>query len=398
MPTEPTHRVHQLLKGYARHRRELAGSAAGIDLGTRARLQAEVARTFGPNPSAHAARSYALGVPSLWPRLLWGCACVAVLVGIATVFLRNDGERQRRLADVDNLQFFPTGAGRLSVPGGPPAVAENVRSFQLGSAPASGPAAGPTATESHQREQVVVRQAQTPSPEFSKPNLALAVPRPRGEMEEFASNAPRFALGLTPPPEPMTAAAETKALQDAVKPAPQLPAVATAALANSSQNNLLFQQDRSKYRPNRNSPPLPQVLSRFEVQPDGANLRIVDADGSVYAGAAAPGVNEAQPFSFHAVGTNRSLNQLVVFTGEFEPSANLASADPGAANLAQNVNLLPGSASARAKAAQPAAATQQPQIPGLSAANSLIQQGRIQGQAVIGGKNQLNIDAQQVAP
>lgn len=221
-------------------------------------------------------------------------------------------------------------------------------------------------------------------------------------MEEMASNAPRFAVGLTPPRETAAAAEDAKPVRDLADAAVQAPAPASVALNTAlprSQNNLLFQQDRSKYRQNRNSPPLPEVLTRFEVQPDGANVRIVDADGSVYAGAAAPSINEGQPFTFRAAGTNRTLNQLVVFTGEFEPSANLASTDQNAAQQAQNVAKAAAPTTAtRAKAGPQATRSLQPQRLAAPAASNLTQQGRIQGQATIGGKEQLNIEAQQVAP
>lgn len=401
MTTEPSHRVHRLLKDYARQRQDQAGLGTSLDSGTRARLQAEVARAFGPDGPIPAPRSYASAIPSLWPRLLWGGAAAALVIGIATVFLRNDSERQRQLAQADKLQFFPTGAGTLSVPGGPPSVAEKVRSFQLGNGPATAPSAAAAPVPA---KPATLRPPPAPAPELGQPNLALAMPRSERELDDMASNAPRFAAGLTPSRDAATVALDAKALPDLADAPRVASALATAAspplaaAPAASQNNLVFQQDRSKYRQNRNSPPLPDVLTRFEVQPDGANVRIVDADGSVYAGAAAPVVNQSQPFSFRAAGTNRSLNQLVVFTGEYEPSVNTSLANQLADNQASNSALAPATAtSTRLKVSQEAGRSRQQQSAPASAANNLSQQGRIQGHATIGG-NQLNIEAQQVSP
>ncbi|MBI4657698.1 MAG: hypothetical protein HY735_02410 [Verrucomicrobia bacterium] len=126
---------------------------------------------------------------------------------------------------------------------------------------------------------------------------------------------------------------------------------------------------RTKYRANRNSPPDPNVLTTFQLQRQGNNVVVIDADGSVYEGtvqslpqvassaargvarnteaskaaqrlqtrfqadesklkiqgvsastAAAPPAEES--FSFQAIGTNRSLNQKVVFTGDYQTLQN----------------------------------------------------------------------------
>ncbi len=97
------------------------------------------------------------------------------------------------------------------------------------------------------------------------------------------------------------------------------------------------------------------VLASFRVQPAGNTLRVVDQDGSVYQGAMGPAPGQAagsalgglktanrklspvaapegkrraaqpaNPYSFHVVGTNKTLNQKVEFTGTFWPQTDLA--------------------------------------------------------------------------
>lgn len=132
----------------------------------------------------------------------------------------------------------------------------------------------------------------------------------------------------------------------------------------SSASRLQFSQvdARPKLRYNRNSPPrITNVLNSFQVQRQGSKILVFDADGSVYEGTvqslpqdvsaraaavtlrvetarsvllqqrAEPGPAQnldslqrnraegqaSENFSFSAVGTNRSLNQKVVFTGNY---------------------------------------------------------------------------------
>ena len=172
-----------------------------------------------------------------------------------------------------------------------------------------------------------------------------------------------------------------------------------------------------RYRVNFNSPPMPNVLRSFQVEQSGQQMRVLDADGSVYDGAIEPPVTEevakrnvasqtvasdlkknvelearsnesvsavtagemaaSQNAFFRVAGTNRTLNQLVVFQGNFLPSptkelflgAKLQT-DRSAAAPQQNVLL------------------QNPQLP-----NALIQ-----GQATIGYRNRIQINALQVGP
>jgi hypothetical protein len=113
------------------------------------------------------------------------------------------------------------------------------------------------------------------------------------------------------------------------------------------------------------------VLASFQLEQTGSQLRIVDGDGSVYSGyVQLPGIGRrersakvgapafagtarapiealkqttasgldsdrlaSQSYSFRVAGTNRSLNQQVVFTGDLLPATNLVSLLPAATNL-----------------------------------------------------------------
>jgi hypothetical protein len=103
-----------------------------------------------------------------------------------------------------------------------------------------------------------------------------------------------------------------------------------------------------------------QVLTRFKMQETGPGpeLRVDDADGSRYDGLVVS--QRAGPNSFRVTGTNKTLQQPVVFTGQYfridSPQMQQ-----------QQLRLAP-------------------------------EQVRVQGQAVVGTNNQVQVDAQAPTP
>jgi len=189
--------------------------------------------------------------------------------------------------------------------------------------------------------------------------------------------------------------------------------------ATTAQNNQQFVQV-PRYRRNFNSPPMPQVLASFQFEQNGRQLRIVDADGSVYEGEIgspagglqevreadgqsalafkktvptqtstgrdqilpAGGVAAIDPDSvFRVTGTNRTLNQLVIFTGNLgitsntAPAANSTDQQRGATQLFRQAT----------PASQVASNTAQQPVP------------RVQGQATI-GSDRIEINAVPAGP
>jgi hypothetical protein len=191
---------------------------------------------------------------------------------------------------------------------------------------------------------------------------------------------------------------------------------------------------RSLYRQNFNSPPVPQVMQDFDFERSGDRVRIVDADGSTYEGNVLPAVVEAaraklgasvdaagkelkasadqraqgggapaadapMAYRFIATGLNRKLNQSVEFRGEWQPGAPataptetpaLQTASFGATRLeakeaekrkapvTNELSLAPVRTDSYFLPAQP-----KPQS----------QSGRISGRAVVGGRNEFEINA-----
>ena len=179
--------------------------------------------------------------------------------------------------------------------------------------------------------------------------------------------------------------------------------------SNLAASNLARQQGFTRidnnYRRNYNSPPLPKVLDQFQAQQVGQNLIIVDSDGSTYEGVVrdgapsslgmtqSPGRKEAadaarfsrdqsaasqvqnslaqdhgNALAFTVSGTNLTLNQKVVFEGNY-----LAGSESVATAVLSN--------------------QASPNRFGLGLNNQISNLGRIEGRATVGGTNRLQIEA-----
>ena len=260
-------------------------------------------------------------------------------------------------------------------------------------------------------------------PEQPVSNLGAAVPFAR----PAASAAPAA-------PTPAPAAAMAMAL------------TATARLPESNaqmaQQNFLRVNAANLYRRNLQSPPVPAVLNEFQLQRAGDSVTVVDEDGSVYSGQVlnaepaggraggaarslgvndgaaataarqndsqeaakrerAPGADmlrreqdkggaEAAGYWFQAIGTNRSVNQRVVFTGNYLPSGAVNNDAPAAARGAKQNDLAPAAGS-RGNAGNylfvaPTGAPQQ-------AGGAGEAQGRVTGRVRVGLSNDIQVEA-----
>jgi len=155
------------------------------------------------------------------------------------------------------------------------------------------------------------------------------------------------------------------------------------------------------------------VLSSFEVEQTAQQLRIVDADGSIYTGSiqlaeARPRLRSAeaqhiavgdssqgklgptsavafdaagelgQIYSFRVTGTNRTLNQSVVFTGSLTAMTNAAAIGQVTSNL--------GATGGRS------------QLPSAPATLLPLVNSRISGKAIIGRSTEVEINAVPTVP
>ena len=219
--------------------------------------------------------------------------------------------------------------------------------------------------------------------------------------------------GIPPASAPSTASAA------------QLFGANSAPEASQVRQQFLQLDNQARYRKNFNSPPMPQVMQDFAFERTGDRVRIVDADGSTYEGTVMPAPVEevranavskldaakerkdslAQPtqsadpqssYRFYANGVNRKLNQSVEFRGEWQAAvpAQSSPTTPGLQPVALGVRL-------ERKVAEKEEQTVLSNSLSGSAAKVLNYQqsqnaaapGRISGRAVVGGKNEFDINA-----
>jgi hypothetical protein len=192
----------------------------------------------------------------------------------------------------------------------------------------------------------------TPAPQPQRP-ASVESPAPSGAAvaKDVASSPAKVIAEKphVPAPEPKTLAPERRY-------APQLPKQEMTARETSVLLANQAAAPTASAMGGAAAVKKPQVLDRFEMQQNGTQLRFVDADQSTYSGtlfASATATN-----AFRAAGTNRTLQQSVIFTGQVVRTR--------AAPARQN----------------------QPQV------RLATEQVRVQGQAQVGGTNQIKIDAQ----
>ena len=332
--------IEKTLQAYAKHRRDQGGTPPELHPATRKLLQDEVARQYGGAKSESRFWAWALwGTPS---RMAASLSLVVLAVAgllVLPQLWRDAGPSapELRLAKNDQTQELKqatvNGTSRLqdklsdnkSPGGGNPSEREGAASLPPESSPANSP---------------YVLSAPAASP--PAPLLAAQA--------ESAAAAPVLAAAPAPPSN-FGLAGSTLASQAT----PAAPAVTqqffrapvTAAAA-----------------PQISDSPPPPVLNSFRVERRGNDLRVIDSDGSVYSGVltlisntatasgpiggtvadssgatSAPGAGDtnsppaaapnprrggaglaAQNYSFTVSGTNLSLNQLVVFSGNLIPN------------------------------------------------------------------------------
>lgn len=385
MSTEPERPIEKLLRASAQQRREQTGHSWQMTPANRRRLHQEVSREFGRPTRSAFARGW------LRPALALGAA---VLLGLATIWItwrvfnptagvwmaKNEPAQVRELNGPAEVQPAPQGTGLAKNAGAWADLADNSAAKK--------------------------KDAAAPPPEGAEPLRESATMAP--------ATAPLLAGTLRQP-----------VIEQRAQNVPAAPAANSAAsLSPDGANNVINEVVQFGYfaasqtahgakSAASGSQPAGQVLVSFRVEQSGRQLRIIDNDGSVYSGpfqnagrtsyapapqgAAAPasalgsqlaaarqsaetlGRNTQNAvtgarYHFQLVGTNRSSNQRVVFSGTLIAGTDLTG------NFAAN---------ARAKSAK--ANSTETLSP--SAGQAPVQNWRLSGTAVIGGTEEVGIEA-----
>jgi hypothetical protein len=373
MPPDPKKPIEDLLKASARARRAEFGPAAQMPNPMRARLHDEIARM--EEESANKAER-PRGLSIWWPRMALAGALAVILVGGPVLWLRrgtHSSEQSLQLAIRE-----------------PAASDDGLKTEQ----PASSSLSAAASMDSNSADNKRFAEAEASAP------AAKAAGEPSSALQQFAA--------VSIPPEEASSGNHFNDEQRLSKKAVTSAAVASAAaparkeeVANFrqqfSQNSMNEAARNQSTRFNSKLKRAVSVLSTFQIEQNGTQIRVVDADGSAYTGqieSTAPSqslsrAKQAQgnvagspadaarrekdaeknsvEFFFRASGYNGSLKKKLVFEGNY-----IGSPPPPTATT-------PGQ--------QGVTSRQEQQVP-----------ARIVGTARISGESPMPIDATSVQP
>jgi hypothetical protein len=404
MPShEPNENMDELLKAYAKKRREQAEPALEMHPATRKLLQDEVKRTLASTPAPTPAPiPYPRWFSALWPFGALGSTLAVVCLMFALFHtparnplpgaIKEEGGRKKEeqfdtLTRNPSLATAPAERGLADAKAAPNAAAP-LADKDTSPALVAAPAATAIAAASGVPAQIDTPPAVT--------SLTLQTP---------TATAPGIAADTTPAPALPQASSVAQgvpqggrfggaSLEHASAVASTAPGSVPAA-ANDASGVVAgaFVQVRDRARSGRAESPPSNVLAAFQLLHTGQNVRVVDADGSIYEGQVLGGIsnggrtegfaqrrmapNQDANYAFKVAGTNHTLQQNIIFTG--------------------NVLDMPAAAPAGQVAAQNRNASQVQN----AASNGLAQSGqnsRITGQVQVGGGKEFKIEAKPPAP
>jgi hypothetical protein len=387
--SQPERPIEQQLHAVAQERRRRSGGPFELHPATRRLLQGEVARQYGAGKST----------PTLWlrwvqlsPRLVWSLGTFLVL-GVAAWVTWQSSQPARLVQSsaADRSQATNQLAGEASVV----ATASRLEKpdASAGSASPVAPAPMGSATRGVEADALKSKAAETPA-------LLADATRERAIAVASPSSLPRPNSGAFK--------------QESTALAAAAPTVASALGGISNSPEAAADSQAFPFS-NRVATPATNALATFTVEQNGADLKVVDADGSIYTGRVMPAGMELAPeggppqprkdaavagarayglsvqppaqsqianqnsLNFRVVGTNRSLNQNVVFTGSFVPAEEASNAQ-----VITNAKMLQNNRVANQGTLRNQQQSQQ-QVPWNN--------GRISGQAVLGNKQTIAVEA-----
>ena len=342
MPSEPKKPIEQMLEALAKARRAEFGDDAKMPNPMRARLHEEIA---GAGTSEdEKLESRASWVTRFWPRLTVAAALATVIVLVPAIWWN----RTHPLAESADLALRDRTAG---VPNelNPAVSAEDT----LAQAPAAS-ATKPTVNLAD-NNQIKIEHEATPASQAEALKSSTRLVEGRGATESpnqvtkgFTDKEIAAAKVQAAPAAAPAADADSKAKSDTMAAA--APPVAQASSAGSLGTKQQFSQQSAvqSFRNNAQVNRSANVLNTFQVQQQGSEIRVLDADGSTYTGkieqsaksveldsritarrdaakqarrfaAKAARENEsAAPQSyFRATGFNVSLKKTLVFEGNY---------------------------------------------------------------------------------
>jgi hypothetical protein len=342
MPSEPKKPIEQMLEALAKARRAQFGEDPKMPNPMRAGLHEEIARVGAAEEENVESRPS--WVTMFWPRLTVAAALATLIVLVPAIWW-NQSHPLAESGDLALREHTAGAAGRSN----PAAPAEDT----VAKAPAVS-AIEPTVNLAD-NSQIKIEPASTPASEAEALASSTRVAQGRAAIDlpsqatkgfadkEIAAAKIQAALAAAP-----AAGEDSKAKSDTIAAA--APPVAQPSLAGSLGTKQQFSKQSAvqSFRNNAQVSRSANVLNTFQVEQEGSEIRVLDADGSTYTGKieqlaknaeldsrmtarrdaakqtrshaakAAPENESAAPQSyFRAAGFNLSLKKTLVFEGNY---------------------------------------------------------------------------------
>jgi hypothetical protein len=275
MPSEPKKPIEQMLEALAKARRAEFGDDPKMPNPMRARLHEEIARAGASEDEKVESRGSWLTM--FWPRVTVAAALATLIVLVPAIWWN----RSHPLAESGDLALRDHSAGAAD------GLNRDVRAENtLAKVPAAS-ATEPTVNLAN-KSQIKIEPAATPASEAEAFASSTGVAQGRGATEfpsqvtkgkEIAAAKINAAPAAAPAP-----GADSKAESD--KMAGAAPPVAQPSSAGSLGTKQQFSQQSAvqSFRNNAQVSRAANVLNTFQVQQQGSEIRVLDADGSTYTG------------------------------------------------------------------------------------------------------------------
>ena len=342
MPSEPKKPIEQMLEALAKARRAQFGDDPKMPNPMRARLHEEIAQVGAAEEEKVESRGSWLTM--FWPRVTVAAALATFIVLVPAIWWN----RSHPLAESGDLALRDRTAGAANAPNAAVSGPDT-----LVKAPAVS-ATEPTVNLAD-NSQIKIEPAATPASEAEalKSSTRLAQGRaatesPNEVIKGFTDKEIAAAKSQAAPAAAPAAGADSKAKSDTMTAA--APPVAQSSLAGSLGMTQQFAQQSGiqSFRNNAQVNRSANVLNTFQVQQQGSEIRVLDADGSTYTGKIEQLANNAEIDSrittrrdaakqtrryaakaarenesavpqsyFRATGFNVSLKKTLVFEGNY---------------------------------------------------------------------------------
>jgi hypothetical protein len=278
MPSEPKKPIEQMLEALAKARRAEFGDDTKMPNPMRARLHEEIAQAGAAEDEKDESRES--WVTRFWPRVAVAAALATLIVLVPAIWWN----QSHPLAESGDFALRDRTAGaadRLN----PAAASEDT----LAKAPAVS-ATEPTVNLAD-KNQIKIEPAATPSSEAeaSKSSTRFAQGRaatefPNQVTKGFTDKDIASAKIQAGPAAAPAAGADSKAKSDTMAAA--APPVAQPSSAGSLATKQQFSRQSAiqSFRNNAQVSRAANVLNTFQVQQEGSEIRVLDADGSTYTG------------------------------------------------------------------------------------------------------------------